>query len=403
MFAFLWDRWWHRWVAQVLAPKADPAAMQAELETLRGRIGAPVLWLVGKAQSGKSSVIRGLTGCTAIEIGGGSRACTRTSTVYDFPTAEDSLIRFLDTRGLGEPGYDPADDIACAERQAHGILAVMRACDPAQHIVKRVLAEVRARRPAWPIVLVQTTLHEGYPPGSGHPQPYCFADASAAGAVAPDLARALDHQRRDFAGLCDRHVAIDFTHPDDGYEPARYGEEALWTALEGIVPLGLRALLAGRDDLTAGFRDVLFRTAFPHVVSYSTLAGLAALVPLPAANLSGVMAAQTKMLHSIASIYGQPLGGSLEAVGAAIGAGFLARSLARSLLAGVPFVGTAVAGLWTASATYGLGCAVCWYCAAVKRGAVPTAEQIREVYAAELARGRERFEGYFRGRGGPPA
>ena len=38
--------------------------------------------------------------------------CTRTSRVYPFPTPEVPLLTFLDTRGVDEPGYDPAEDIA---------------------------------------------------------------------------------------------------------------------------------------------------------------------------------------------------------------------------------------------------------------------------------------------------
>ena len=387
---------WIRFVRNILAPQADEASIQAEIEKARDKAGAPVLWLLGKAQAGKSSVIQGLTGSTAIEIGNGCRACTRTSVIYDFPNEQESLIRFLDTRGIGEPCYDPQEDLAWAERQAHGVLVVMRACDPGQEIIKTVLARVRKRRPEWPVILVQTTLHEGYPRGTEHPQPYCFDRSPVADAVPPDLARALEYQRRDFAGLFDRHVAIDFTHPDDGYEPRLYGDEALWAALAGIVPEGFRALLAGRPELTTGVRDVLFATAFPHIVSYSTLAGLAAMVPFPAANIPGVGFAQSKMLHSIASIYGLPLMRGVEALGVAIGTGFLARIVARSLLAGIPFVGTALAGLWTASATYALGCALCWYFAEVKRGAVPTSAQIQKVYGEELTLGRERFREYFR-------
>lgn len=392
---------WIRFVRNILTPQADETAIREEIAKARSKAGAPVVWLLGKAQAGKSSIIQGITGSTAIEIGNGFRACTRTSAIYDFPNEQESLIRFLDTRGIGEPCYDPQDDLSCAERQAHGVLVVMRACDPGQEIIKSVVAQVRNRKPEWPVVLVQTTLHEGYPRGAEHPQPYCFDRVPPGDAVPPDLARALEYQHRDFAGLFDRHVAIDFTHPDDGYAPQHYGDEALWKALAGIVPEGFRALLAGQPELTTGVRDVLFATAFPHIVSYSTLTGLAAMVPFPAANIPGVLFAQSKMLHSIASIYSLPLTRGLEALGVAVGTGFLARMVGRSLLAGIPFVGTALAGLWTASATYALGCALCWYFAEVKRGVVPTSAQIQKVYGEELARGKERFRDYFKHRGRP--
>lgn len=381
--------------------------MQTELEQARGRTKAPVLWLLGKSQSGKSSIIQGITGSTQIEIGNGCRPCTRSSTIYDFPGPEDSLFRFLDTRGVGEAFYNPEEDLAYAEKEAHGVLVVMRACDPGQESIKQVLAKVRKRKRSWPVVLVQTTLHEGYPHGAEHPHPYSFDRSPLPGTVPSDLARALDYQHRDFAGLFDRHVAIDFTHPDDGYTPRLYGEGALWAALTEVVPLGYRAVLTGTPEVLSGVRDILFRTAHPHIVSYSTIAGAAGMVPFPAVNIPVVILAQTKMLHSIASVYGMSLAKGLEALGPAIGVSFAGRTFARSLVSGIPALGTALAGLWTASATYGLGRALCWYFAEVKEGAVPTKSQIRAVYAEELARGRERFKDYFHGKrqersGSPP-
>ena len=61
----------------------------------------PVLWLIGKAQAGKTSIIRALTGSETAQIGNGFQPCTRTARFYDFPN-EAPVARFLDTRGLGE-------------------------------------------------------------------------------------------------------------------------------------------------------------------------------------------------------------------------------------------------------------------------------------------------------------
>ncbi len=386
---------WQSWTRQILAPKADDARLDRELEKARTRVEPPVLWLLGKAQAGKSSIVHGLTGRSDIEIGEGWRACTRASRIYDFPNVDECLLRFLDTRGIGEPNYDPAEDLAYAASKAHGILVVMRACDPGQEVIKGILAKARTRNREWPVILVQTTLHEGYPHGAGHPEPYCF-DASPLPALVPsDLARAIAYQHRDFAGLFDRQVAIDFTHLEDGFEPRLYGLDALWTALVGIVPAGLRTVLTASPEALTGLRDVYFDAAFPHVVSYSILAGAAAMVPVPVANLTGVTAAQGKMMHSIASIYGQSLLAGLTALGPAVGVSFLPRMMARSFLAGVPVLGMAAAGVWTASTTYAIGCALCWYFAEVARGAVPTTAAISRVYHAELTRGQERFRDYL--------
>ena len=55
------------------------------------------IWLFGKTQSGKTSIIKFLTGASDAEIGSGFRPCTRFSREYDFPNAEAPLLSFLDT------------------------------------------------------------------------------------------------------------------------------------------------------------------------------------------------------------------------------------------------------------------------------------------------------------------
>jgi hypothetical protein len=161
---------------------SDAAATAALAD--RARTLAPVVWLVGKVQSGKTSIIRTLTGATDAEIGAGFRACTRSARIFDFPH-EVPIIRFLDTRGLGEAAYDPADDIAFCEDRAHLILAVAKALDAEQGAVVKAVRAARERHPDWPLVVAQTSLHEGYPHGQGHVLPYPFAGGDAGSAV-PD-------------------------------------------------------------------------------------------------------------------------------------------------------------------------------------------------------------------------
>src|SRR5262249_22317072 len=98
-------------VQGLFSSKARDQQLRQHLERLRQRLPVPVLWLFGKTQSGKTSIIRYLTGADAAEIGQGFRPCTRFSRLYEFPTAEAPLLTFLDTRGLDEPGYDPSEDL----------------------------------------------------------------------------------------------------------------------------------------------------------------------------------------------------------------------------------------------------------------------------------------------------
>ena len=73
---------------------------------LAPHLPVPVFWLFGKTQTGKTTIIKFLTGAEQAEIGQGYKPCTRFSREYNFPTDETPLATFLDTRGLDEPGTD---------------------------------------------------------------------------------------------------------------------------------------------------------------------------------------------------------------------------------------------------------------------------------------------------------
>src|SRR6185503_17404449 len=123
----------------------------------------PVFWLFGKTGSGKSSIVRYLTGASRAEIGNGFRPQTTMSSQYDFPTSDQPIVRFLDTRGLGEAGYDPAEDLKLFDTMAHVVVVVARAMDHALQDVVEPLRIIRAARRTRPVVLALTSLHEAYP------------------------------------------------------------------------------------------------------------------------------------------------------------------------------------------------------------------------------------------------
>src|SRR3954470_325200 len=95
-----------------------PPDLDATLTQLRAKTPTPVFWLLGKTQSGKTSIIRYLTGADDAVIGSGFRPCTKTSRRYQFPSPDAPLMAFLDTRGVDEPGYDPAEDAAAFDQLA---------------------------------------------------------------------------------------------------------------------------------------------------------------------------------------------------------------------------------------------------------------------------------------------
>ncbi|MBK5965466.1 hypothetical protein CCR95_15560 [Thiocystis minor] len=394
--------WPNRWrdLRQALAdPRVDDARLRLALDEARLRHPLPVIWLIGKTQSGKTSIVRALTGSAQAEIGNGFQPCTPTLRLYDFPT-EAPVVRFLDTRGLGEVDYDPAEDLRFGESRAHLLLSVMKATDSHQEAVFEVLRAVRRRHPEWPLIVAQTGLHEAYPldsnGGVDHPWPYPFAREPWPASVPLDLARALRIQR-DLAGKLPgaapvSWVPVDLTLPEDGYEPPDYGLEALWQAIETVSTLRLRTLLLG----DAAVRDVYARAAHPHIVGYAlTAAGIGA---LPVVDLIGVPAIQAKLLHSLAAIYEQvwdrrAIAEFLGLLGTGIGVAYGARVAGRALVKLVPGVGQTVGAVWGASAsgatTYALGKAAGFYFDHRNRGLATEARALRRVFAEQLSRGSE--------------
>ncbi|NJN46088.1 MAG: GTPase domain-containing protein [Candidatus Competibacteraceae bacterium] len=258
--------------AKVLNPTMDNERLEAHWLAIKDRLPTPVFWLLGKAQSGKTAIIQALTGDSRAIIGDGIRPCTRTAFSYDFPDSDQCLLRFLDTRGLGEVDYDPSEDIAVFEQQAHLLIVVVKAMDHAQQSVLQVLKVVTRKHPDWPIIVVQTTLHEGYAePADPHVLPYPYPDLNPP--VPADLARSLAKQRDLFQHLKPRFVAVDFTLPEDGFEPPDYGIEALWQAIEEALPLGLAAMIHQSKELRDNLQDMYSQAAHAPIVA----------IPLPRA------------------------------------------------------------------------------------------------------------------------
>ncbi len=115
----------------------------------------PIIWLLGKTGAGKTSLVSALTGLDTLEIGNGFVSCTKQSMAFDYPH-DQPLVRFLDTRGLGEAGYDPREDIAQCAGRSHALLVVARKDDPAQGEIADVLADILAESPQTPVGVVHT-------------------------------------------------------------------------------------------------------------------------------------------------------------------------------------------------------------------------------------------------------
>ncbi len=380
----LWNKIWRK----VLAPEVDPATLDDRLRRAKAALPPPVFWLLGKAQSGKTSLVHAMTGSSRAEIGGGFRPCTRVAQMYSFPNEEECFLRFLDTRGLGEAGQDGLTEIPKLEAEADLIVVVIKAMDHAQEHVLGILRGVTARHPGWPLLILQTALHEGYPAvAMRHAVPYPYAEPPYPPAVPHDLARSLAAQRELFRGYRARFVPVDFTLPEDGFEPVDYGLEHLWSVIEELLPLGLRGMLGQTPDVRKAIRDDLFRKAHPQIVAYAMAAGGAGAMPLPVVDIPLVLTAQARMLYMIAEIYQQPMDlARMAEIAAALGLGFLTRLGVRELvkLVPVPGLGESVSALYAAASTYALGTALCQYFSRARGGAKLNVATIHRLYAKEL-------------------
>jgi uncharacterized protein (DUF697 family) len=377
-----------------------PPDLEATLTELRGKTPAPVFWLVGKTQSGKTSIIKFLTGAEDAAIGSGFRPTTRTTRRYEFPTPDAPLLSFLDTRGLDEPSYDPTADIAALDPLAHLVIVTAKATDFAQGNVRAALEPIRRANPSRPVVLCVTTLHEAIP-RQPLPTPYPFSDLASggrkppvespeetgglrpplAGSVPADLRRCIEHHAAEFAGLYDVLVPIDFTKPEDGFPEPNYGGEQLKETLLRLLPGAYRQTLLRLKEATDALKDVHLRHAVPVIIGYSSMAATAGAVPVPFVDMIIIPGIQARMAHHLAGLYGQPMTtGRFREIAAAVGVGMVSRQLARQATKFIPVVGSAVGAAVGGASTYALGRALCYYFQAACEGHVPDAATLKAYY-----------------------
>lgn len=365
-----------------------PPNLDAKLAELHARLPAPVFWLVGKTQSGKTSIIKFLTGADSAVIGSGFRPTTRTTRQYEFPNSEAPLLEFLDTRGLDEPGYDPAADIAALDPLAHVVIVTVKATDFAQGNIRAALEPIRRAKPSRPIVLCVTTLHEAIP-RQPHPTPYPFViqttreapAVNASSPVADDLMRSIEHHAREFEGYFDFLVPIDLTKPEDGFPEPNYGGDQLKDLLLRILPDAYRQTLLRLKEATEALSDIHLQHAVPVILGYSTLAATAGGVPIPFVDMVMIPGIQIRMAQHIAGIYGQPMTAErYREIAAALGVGMATRQLARQATKFIPVVGSAIGAAVGGASTYALGRALCFYFQAVCEGHVPDASSLKAYY-----------------------
>src|SRR6185369_11826633 len=258
--------------------------LERRIENLLKATPIPVFWLFGKTQSGKTSIIKYLTGAHQAEIGQGFKPCTRFARQYQFPTPEAPLLTFLDTRGLEEPGYDPKEEIERFHDLAHVMIVTVRVLDHSLGALVDELRAIRRDKPERPIILTLTCLHEAYPQEQ-HPEPYPFSSSNLedvqAANVNENLRRSALAQVERFAGLFDHLVLVDLTPPEEGFADPNYGGPHLKEVLLESLPEAFRQSLITLEQATKTLQDYYSREALPYILGFSSLAATAGAIPIP--------------------------------------------------------------------------------------------------------------------------
>lgn len=224
----------------------------------------------------------GSYGDSRVHNGNGMHPCIRTAYLNDFPDSQNCIRRFLDTRGLGEVDYDPCPDIEAFLEQAHLLIVVLKAMDHSQHAVLQSVRSIRKVKPEWPIIVVQTALHEGNPDSSyENLDPYPFDRDDWTERVPDNLRRSILEQRALFKGIDAQFIPVDLTMLEDGYQPSNYGLDAFWRSLEFVFPQGIAMMLHDMKDIRKQLYDAYSKAVHPHIIAYSLVSGLAGAVPVP--------------------------------------------------------------------------------------------------------------------------
>jgi uncharacterized protein (DUF697 family) len=380
--AVMWSRM-KSWLG--FGPWRD-AEFERERAALLAHAPIPVFGLLGKTGSGKSSIVRYLTGATKAEIGNGFRPQTRIASEYDFPNSDEPVVKFLDTRGLGEAGYDPTDDLKAFGDAAHLVMVTVRATDHALTPILEPLRILRETYPLRPIVLVLTCLHEAYPQQQ-HPQPDPFtAETTWPTDLPGDLRRCLVAQEERFHGLVDRIVPIDLTPAEEGFRTPNFGGERLEQVLLDLLPSAFRQTLVMLHELRHALQGMTERKARPVILSHSLMAATAAAAPIPWLDIPVVLGLQSRLVTLLADLYGQPMQAKmLGQLAGALGGQLAARFAVRAPLKFVPVLGQTANAALAFAYTYSLGKACCWYFGEIRAGHVPTEAELSRVWDDELA------------------
>ncbi len=340
-------------------PKIDPdlgPVVNKHMEIL------PTLWLLGKTGAGKSSLIQAVTGNSSVQIGNGFAPCTETAYSYDFPESTP-LFRFLDTRGLGDPDYDPHEDIRTCENRSHALIVVMKIEEPEQGQVLKALSQIRKSGRIKHAFLVHTGIHQV---SGEHERQQCIAHNQ-------------EQVQKAWSQDIDS-VQVDF-EPGHG---TSMGVEQLQDKLAEFVPV-IAQFKSDRGHIDQ--EKTNFARLKTEILWYAGVAGASDATPV--VGTVTVPGIQAKMMHCIAGRYGlewnkRTMAEFMGAMGAGFGAQYAAKLGIRQLVKLVPVygqtVGSATATVVSFSSTYALGRVACKYIYHKSKGETVSSQELKDMY-----------------------
>jgi uncharacterized protein (DUF697 family)/predicted GTPase len=399
--------------------RVDDAEVQKILAEVRSNLPTTQVLLIGKAQTGKSSIIRAITGATPEIIGQGFRPHTTHTQRYFYPTEDLPLLQFVDTVGLGEGLKDPKslthelnELLRTSQSGTVGasiIVVTVKITDFALNSLFDLIRSLRQQHPRVPCLLVVTCTHELYPPSiTTHPSypPENETVQRAFSAILQQFQEGRDASPlgtiNPFKGdtstqkIWQRSVLIDFTLEEDGFDPVFYGLEAFVEALSELLPTAesqvIHQLL---EQAQAGDQiGMIYRAAGRrYIVPFSIMAATLAAVPLPFATMPVLTALQITMVSLLGKLYGQTLSPSQAGgIASAIAGGFAAQALGRELVKFIPGFGSVVAASWAGAYTWALGEGACVYFGDLMGGRKPDPQKIQQAMQDAFKTAQERFK-----------
>ena len=329
----------------------------------------PTLWLLGKTGAGKSSLIQALTNDTSIKVGNGFSPCTKTSKSYDYPK-EKPILRFLDTRGLSEVGYDPTEDIAICQKGSHALILLMKADDVEQSDLIAALKKIKSTGGIMHLLVVHTGIR-------------LIEEDERAKAIA------YNQQKVEEAwGESINSVSVDFS-----FDNHSLGIAELKQACIKMLPY-LNDIII--EDENTSNEEHNFNLLRKEIIWYSASAG--ASDALPGVGLISVPAIQGKMLHSLANQYSitwnkKNFSEFMGTLGSSFAIRYAVQFLIREGVKFIPIygqtVGSATAVMISSAYTYALGRVACYYLYQISKDIPVSTKEMKKLYKESFSKAKK--------------